>query len=257
MNTEDLKYYAKLKQKKYREEYGKYLIEGIHLIEECIKSKYYRKNISKIFIRSNFDNENLLKRLSNIEIIRLKSKEFDKLSETENSQGIIGVVDIERNKSKITANKICALENINDPGNLGTILRTCWWFGIDNIMISRDSVDLYNSKVIRASQGAIFNLSIHNGADLSNELTNLYEKGYKVLLTDLSAKFLIEKYNFDKKQKYVIVFGNEANGISDKIKSITSYDRIKISKYTECESLNVASSAAIVFYELTKNLRNS
>lgn len=254
MNNDKFKYYTKLKQKKYREENKQFLIEGIHLIEECLKSKYYKKNIQKIFIRKDFSEEKVINKIKNIETEFLKTPEFDKISETENSQGIIGVVDIPDNLPFESSEIICALDNINDPGNLGTILRTCWWFGIENVFIGTDSVDLFNSKVIRASQGAIFNLHIKNRIDLSEELNNHYSKGYEVLLADLSAENTISKFNFQKEKKYIIVFGNEANGISKEIKSIQHYKKIKIEAYSKCESLNVASSAAIILYEINKIL---
>jgi RNA methyltransferase, TrmH family len=253
LNIEDLKYYIKLKQKKYREENRQFLIEGIHLIEECLKSKYYKKNIIKTFVRNDFDNENILKKLRNTEIEYLKTAEFNKLSETDNSQGIIAAVYIPENLPFNTGKIICAIDNLNDPGNLGTILRTCWWFGIENVLIGMDSVDLFNSKVIRASQGAIFNLFIRNKINLYTELNNLYEKGNEIILTDINAKNISGSYKFHKDKKYIIVFGNEANGISKDIKSVPHFNKIKIESYSNCESLNVASSAAIIFYEIKKN----
>ncbi len=254
MNKEEIKYYSKLKQKKFREEYKQFLIEGIHLIEECLKSKYYKNNIKKIFLKNDFKEKNILDKIKNIDTSFLDKIEFKKLSETENSQGIIGVLDMSLNLPHSFSNIICALENINDPGNLGTILRNCWWFGIENILIGMDSVDLFNSKVIRASQGAIFNLLIKNKVNLFYELKNFYEKGYNVIVTDLFSKNILSKYKFDKGQKYILVFGNEANGISKEIKSVPYYNKIKIESYTNCESLNVASSAAIIFYELRKSI---
>lgn len=257
MDIKLLKYYTKLKQKKIREENKQFLIEGIHLIEECLKSKFYKKNFVKAFIRNDFDNKSVLNKLKHIETIYLNTQEFNKLSETDNSQGIIAVVNKTENFPDISSNIICALDNINDPGNLGTILRTCWWFGIQNILISRDSVDVFNSKVIRASQGAIFNLLINDKINLKEELSILYKKDYNIILTDITGKINLGDFKFAKDKKYIIVFGNEANGISKDILAIPHFKKIKIDSYTNCESLNVASSAAIIFYEITKNLKDS
>jgi RNA methyltransferase, TrmH family len=253
LNTEDLKYYTKLKQKKYREENKQFLIEGIHLIEECFRSKYYKKNLTKVFIRNDFSEERILRRLKDIDTEYLKTLEFNKLSETENSQGIIGLLQKPENLPQPENKIICALDNINDPGNLGTILRACWWFGIENILISKNSAEIYNSKVIRASQGAIFNLHINDNKNLPEILDNYFKNGYEIVLTDLSANKTISKYEFHKDRKYIVVFGNEANGISKEIKSVSNYSKIKIESYTNCESLNVASSAAIILYVIKKS----
>lgn len=254
MNNETLKDYIKLKQKKYRDEDSRFLVEGIHLVEECLKSKFYKKNIETIFLRKDFRDETLINKLRGIETEILSDKEFNKLSETENPQGIIGLVNkseyIPAQNDKI----ICALDNINDPGNLGTIFRLCWWFGIDNVLISTNSVDIYNSKVIRASQGAIFNLDIKVNVNLPDELISLYGKGYEIIITDLKTKNTINNYKFGGNNNYVLVFGNEANGISSEISKSPHYTKMKIDSYTNCESLNVATSAAIIFYELRKNI---
>ncbi|MCX6165263.1 MAG: RNA methyltransferase [Ignavibacteriae bacterium] len=255
MTNEKLKLYSKLKQKKYREENKQFLIEGIHLIEECLKSKYYKKNIVEIFLRKDFENEKILNKLKNVEFEYLSDTDYKKLTETENSQGIIGLVHNQENLPFLGSKIICALDNINDPGNLGTILRICWWFGVENILISKNSADIYNSKVIRASQGALFNLQIKDNIDLSEELKNLHNRKYEIVITDLDTKNSLENYKFDYNKNYVIVFGNEANGISKEIKEVKEYNRIKIDSYAGCESLNVAASAAIILFEIRKSIK--
>jgi len=252
MKNEGLKYYVKLKQKKYREENKEFLIEGTHLIDECQKSKYYKKNIVKVLVRNDFKDERLLGRLRHVDTEYVSARDFQKLSETENSQGIIGVVQMSSNIPEQKGKIICALDNLNDPGNLGTILRTCWWFGVENVLIGKDSVEVFNSKVIRASQGAIFNLIIKEKLNLKEELLKLRESGFDVLLADLSAKQSLSEMKFRKNNNYVLVFGNEANGISKELKNTEEFGRIKIDSYTNCESLNVASSAAIILNELKK-----
>jgi RNA methyltransferase, TrmH family len=254
LNNETLKNYIKLKQKKYRDESGQFLIEGLHLVEECLKSKFYKKNIEMIFIRKDFSDENIMNKLRGIETEILSEFDFSRLSETENPQGIIGLVNKSEHMPAQNNKIICALDNLNDPGNLGTIFRLCWWFGIDNILISRNSVDIFNSKVIRASQGAMFNLIIREKVDLPSELINLSNNNYEVLITDLKTKSTLHDYKFGKEKNYILVFGNEANGISPEIRNVQEFTKIKIDSYTNCESLNVASSAAIIFYELRKNI---
>ena len=252
MNNEDLKYYVKLKQKKYRTECGQFLIEGVHLMDECLKSKYYKKNIVKVFVRNDFKDERILNRVKHLDTEYLSVKEFAKLSETENPQGIIGVVMKAENLPYSEADIICALDNINDPGNLGTIIRTCRWFGVDKILVGKDSADIYNSKVIRASQGAVFSLDIKENVNLKEELGKLENDNYEILLTDLSAKDNLSGLRFKKEKKYAVVFGNEANGISKELLEVQTYRKIKIDSFTEFESLNVASSAAVIMWEMRK-----
>ncbi len=263
MTNSELKYFEKLKLKKYRDEENKFLIEGVHLIEECLKSDLYRDHIEKFFFRENFKDEDLHKRIYaskfNAEIVVLENKKFSKLSETENSPGVIAAVnkvsDISSLKSKIQNQKfqiLIALDLINDPGNLGTIIRTCHWFGVDNILISKNSADIYNSKVIRSSQGALFHVNVRNEVDLIEELKNLKKNNFEIILTDRDANNYLSNINLDRNKNYVFVFGNEAKGISKAICEDKNYTTLKIKGFTDCESLNVAVSAGIVINEVRK-----
>ncbi|MBK8550307.1 MAG: RNA methyltransferase [Ignavibacteria bacterium] len=252
MTKNEIKYYSGLKIKKYRDSEKKFLIEGVHLIQECLKSKNYRTNLEKVIIREDFRNEELLKIIRNNEnktdIILLNEKTFSHLAETVNSQGIIGVVAQNSNsflKEFPDGNLIVALDSINDPGNLGTIIRTSYWFGADQMLISKNSVDLFNSKVIRSSQGALFNLNIIDEADLEVDLKKLYEKKYNIILTALNSDTNLSDFRFKAYEKYVFVFGNEASGISRGILDNKNYQKIRISGFTDCESLNISVSAGI------------
>jgi len=263
LTNNELKYYERLKHKKYRDEENKFLIEGIHIIEECLKSEHYIGHIEKVFLRIDFKDEELIKKINtetpDIEIIFLENKKFNKLSETENSQGILAAIkkiappqflksQIPNPKSKIKV----ALDLINDPGNLGTIIRTCYCFDVDEILISQNSADIYNSKVIRSSQGALFHLNVRNETDLVEEIKNLHQNNFEVILTDLNANKYLSEYKFETKKNYVLVFGSEANGISNELLDNKNYDKIKIKGYADCESFNVAVSAGIIMYEVRK-----
>ncbi len=151
---------------------------------------------------------------------------------------------------------IVCLDRINDPGNLGTILRTCWWFGIQKVIISKDSADIYNSKVLRASQGAIFNLYTISDIDLNQYLENLYKDNYIIYLTSLNSKNLLSKINFTINKKYAIVFGNEVKGVSENLLQNKNYSTIKIDSYTNCESLNVSVAAGIIISHIKLKLLN-
>jgi TrmH family RNA methyltransferase len=256
VSNNDLKYYSSLKQKKYREKEGKFLIEGFHLIEECLSSQY---KMETIFLNDDTDekeHKNILVKASkkNISIEKLPAKLFGKLSETEHSQGIIGVVNKRETASgnNSLGNNVIALDRINDPGNLGTIIRTAYWFGIDSILISTGSADIYNSKVLRSSQGAIFHTNIINDVNLKERLELLCGKGYKVYLLTPSGN--TELGNAKISGKCVFVFGNESDGISMEIHN-RKYDSIKINGFSNCESLNVAISSGILMYHLKNGLK--
>lgn len=256
LTNKEIKYYADLKNKRSRDEEGKFLVEGIHLIKECLSSQlYYSEQIECIIARDDFDLS--LVPTKDIEIFYASAKNFDRLSDTVNPQGIIAVVKKPEHSNRLhNSDKhklIVALDNINDPGNLGTIIRTCYWFNVDKILISKNSVDLYNPKVIRASQGAIFHADIITEADLRVELLQLKDE-CKILLTDLDAKTNLSEYNIKQDEKYIIVFGNEANGISEEIKN-QGFDLIKIDDFTGCESLNLAVSAGIILYKFKTALK--
>lgn len=261
MTKNELKLLEKLKQKKFRDEEGKFLIEGVHLIEECLRSDRYMKNLERVIIREDFENEALIEKFRDsdhfAEIEYVQESVFKKLSETVTSQGIIGVVkkandsdgkDFRKNKKSL----IIAAENINDPGNLGTIIRTCHWFGADKLIVSKNSADIYNSKVIRASQGSLFFVNIQNEADLKSELSEYHTMNYKIIVTDLKKGKNLSEMKFSESGNYVAVLGNEAEGISGDISENENYEKVKVKGFSECESLNVSVTAGIILYEITK-----
>ncbi len=255
LTSNEIKLYASLKQKKYREEYGKYLIEGFHLIEECLNSEH---ELEYIIVRSDVNLQShtaiLEKIAKNKTIVEpLPEKLFNKLTDTESSQGIVGVVKHPHAKPGADEEGlILALDKIGDPGNLGTIIRTAYWFGVQKIMLSINSADPYNPKVIRSTQGGIFHTQIFEDVDLVNELKKLKAKGYEIYLFTLDAKQTLSQIlKSDKSDKSVIVFGSEAHGISDELMN-ADFERVKIEGYSGSESLNVAIAAGIALYEFKK-----
>ncbi|MBX7046675.1 MAG: RNA methyltransferase [Ignavibacteria bacterium] len=252
MTNSEVKYYSSLKIKKYREIEKKFLIEGKHLVEECLASPY-KNLIEKIIIRNDFGSPDL--DVSPFEVSSVTEKDFNKLSDTVNPQGIAAVVKMPEQSSRlISDNLVIALENVNDPGNLGTIIRTAYWFGINDILVSSNSADVYNSKTLRSSQGAVFHTKLHLDVNLSEKLSGLQPEGYKVLLTDLDTENILSEYTINKQDKYVLVFGSEANGISDDLKR-RNFERIKIEGYSPCESLNLAVSAGILMRAFKASLK--
>ncbi|MDZ4713255.1 MAG: RNA methyltransferase [bacterium] len=254
MTINELKYYKKLHQKKFRELENKFLIEGAHLVDECLRSEIYSRHIEVVILRKDFKlGTNLENKLNTLRIksVILDAPRFEQLSETVSSQGIMAVVSIpHQNEIDLNSTKwIVALDNIRDPGNAGTIFRTCYWFGIYNVILSSDSVDLYNPKLIRASQGAVFHIRINENADLENTLKELHRSGSKILLADIEADRTVNETGYSKDSRYTFVFGNEGDGISERILNNENFDRVKISSFSGCESLNVSVAAGIILYD--------
>lgn len=236
LTKNELSNYKKLSQKKYRQANQKFIIEGEHLIEEALKCN----GLLEMIITSD---ENFV--LNNIKIKYCSYQDICKLSTTKTPQQYIGICNFIKSK-ELKNDFILALDNINDPGNLGTIIRTAYSFGVTEIIV--EGVDIYNPKVLRASQGAIFNVNIYNEKNLYDKLILLKSKGYKVIGSLLEGA---KDYNNVKivNEKNILILGNEANGISNKIKKILDY---KVYIPIKFDSLNVAVAAGIL---LSKYLR--
>lgn len=233
LNNEYIKYLFKLKEKKFRNQEKKFIIEGYHLVNEA-----YKANVLKEILITNDINE-----YNDISKIKVTDAIINKLSTTVNPQNILGICEIKDNK-EIIGNKILLLDNINDPGNLGTLIRSSLGFDISTIVLSPDCVDLYNEKVIRSTQGGIFKTNIIV-KDLEQVIDELKAKGINVFGTSLSSsKFLQE---FEKEEKYAILLGNEANGVRESLLKLTNKN-IKIEINEQLESLNVAVAGSIIMY---------
>lgn len=235
INNEYIKSLLKLKEKKYRNEYKKFLIEGYHLVEEAYKSNC----LEEILIINDTNNYN------NISKIKVNYNIFKKLSSTTTPQDIIGVCKIPSN-SNIIGNKILMLDNINDPGNLGTLIRSSLGFGITTIILSPDCVDLYNDKVIRATQGAIFKTNIIT-KDLYESIKYIKQQGITVIGTSLQITEDLK--NIKDINKYALLLGNEANGVKQELLKQTDMN-VKIAIDPKLESLNVAVAGSIIMYYL-------
>lgn len=224
-NNEKIKKYAKLKDKKYREEMGLFIIEGEHLVNEA-KDKL---QIVDEFILGENVTENVMKKLTSLTNIP-KYLAVAKKQEEKEIQG-----------------NILILDNIQDPGNLGTIIRSCVAFGIDTIVASKETVDVYNSKVIRASEGAIFNLN-YVIKDLDVFLRMIKNK-YTIYTTNVEVGTSLKGIN--RKEPFAIIMGNEGNGVRKEISNYAT-DTIYIPISNKMESLNVGVATSIILYEFSK-----
>lgn len=252
ISKSELQYYSSLLTKKHRKSEKKFLVEGMKSVLEGIDSKY---ECEVIFITNKFaeQHEDTIKMLAKVKkkTISLKQKEFEKLSDTETPQGIAAV--FAKPLLVFSANQflddkiIVMLDNISDPGNLGTIFRNCDWFGVKNILLSENIVDYTNPKVIRSSMGSVFHLNIFEEVK-TESLLKLKENSFEVLCSDTAGENALT-YRDEKKK--ILVLSSEAHGPSKEIESITD-KKICIPRIGKAESLNVASASAVMLAVFTK-----
>lgn len=237
VNNQYIKYLYKLHEKKYRDQEKKFLVEGEHLVMEA-----YKTNNLEAVIFSNPKYE-----LDGVNSIFVSDNIIDKLAFTKTPQKIIGLCKYIEPKT-IEGKRFLLLDSIQDPGNLGTLVRTSLGFNIDKIYISENSVDKYNDKFIRSSQGAIFHVDIEvlNLKDLVIKLKN---RGIKVYGTALENG--IELDEIDVEDKYAIILGNEGSGISKDILDLTTKN-IYIKTNPLLESLNVAIAGGIILHHFDR-----
>ena len=238
--------------KSYREEKGLVFLEGDRLIKDSPIDL-----LDSIYINEDYDND--LSIFDKINIYKLKNNVFNKVKSTVHSQGIVAISKYKINtdyKNILSKNikNIIFLDNIKDPGNMGTIFRTCEASGIDYIVISKDSCDIFNPKVLRSSMSSIFRLNIIVCDDNLSFIDMAKSNDYRILSTTLDNNNKYYNYNFINK-KNIIIFGNEANGIDYELIE-KSDDRITIPMSGNIESLNVSVSCALILYEIKKQIDN-
>lgn len=234
LNNEKIKKIRKLKEKKYRDQTNLFLIEGEHLIKEA----YSSNALEEVFLLEN----------TTIDIdipISYVTKEIMKsLTDVESPSNMIGIC--KKIEEQQYGNRIVILDDIQDPGNLGTIIRSAVAFQADTIVLGSHTVDLYNPKVIRASQGMIFKINIIR-TELAPFIQNLKENHYHILTTSVINGKNIK--NLEKNEKIAIIMGNEGNGVSQDLIRLSD-EFIYIPMNEQCESLNVAIATSIILYEL-------
>ena len=244
-DNETIKSIKKLKEKKYRTE--SFIVEGIKMVKEALE----QAEVEKILVSETFSNSDNFKGLNCDEqkLIIASDKVFEDLTDVVTPQGIIAVVKKSSN-SEIDYNDefVLALDGIQDPGNLGTIIRTADSANIKTILVSKDTVDAYSPKVVRSTMGGIFRTKVIEVEDLAQSLIDYKNNGFKVLTTELNAEKSI--YDVDY-QKSVVVIGNEANGVTEKVSEVAS-EKVIIPMPGKTESLNAAVATSIMIYEYVR-----
>lgn len=250
-DNEIIKNIKKLKEKKYREQENCYIIEGIKLVKEAIDEKV---KIRKIILCEDCTNsgsieQNLMYEIAKYDCIYVSSKVFDVLTGVENPQGILAIIE-KNNKTEILYDEdiIVVLDGIQDPGNLGTILRTVDSVNLKQIILSEKTADPYNPKVVRSTMGAIFRLNIIQSNNIVSTLKDIKKNKYKILATSLEAEESLYDTNLNKK---AIIIGNEANGISENVLKLAD-EKMIIPMLGKTESLNAAVTTGITLYEYVR-----
>lgn len=250
MTANELKYYSSLLLKKYRTLEKKFIIEGERLINESFSSVHLPENI---FFTEEFSQKNnaFVKKIESHKIPseKIKSAEFQKLSGTKNPQGLAAVYSFLHSSSPGDSINKIALENISDPGNVGTIIRTADWFGFKEIILSNDSAELYNPKTFRATMGAPFHLNVIVPENFYDSLERLKNKKFTIFCADMRGE---SYYGLKTGEQFVLVLCNEANGPSKKLLNLAD-KIITIPKFGSIESLNVSAAAAVLLAEIRKN----
>lgn len=237
LNNKHIKEILKLKEKKYRDLEGLFVVETLHLVEEAMK----KNNVLEIIVCEGFE-YNIFNEVNTIVVTK---EIMMKLSSTESNPRIIGIVkkNVDNNSY---GNKLLILDNIQDPGNLGAIVRSAVAFNFDTIILSNDCVDLYNSKVIRASQGMMFHINIIR-RDIIEFISDIKKDNYVIYSTNVNGGINVRDISISS--KFAFIIGNEGNGVRDEVnKMCDKFLYIDMNK--DCESLNASVAASIIMYEL-------
>ena len=252
ISINELKYYTSLTIKKFRDSEKKFLVEGEKIVTEGLNSSH---KCEIIFVTNDFRETRkdflagLKNKINRIEV--LKNKEFNKISDTVSPQGIAGVFLKKHSKNfieePIHEKLVVYLDEISDPGNLGTIIRNCDWFGIKKLLISKNSADYLNPKSIRASMGSVFHINIYDNVFPQEIFPELKSKGFKILCADLEGLNVFD-YRIDTKS--VLIFSNESAGPSTGLLNFID-NKITIPRRGSAESLNVAGASAVILSQLT------
>lgn len=226
-----------LSQKKYRQKHQLFIAEGVKVVEEFLKSSY------ELEILFSTDSD-----FSSLDcFIQVSYQELKKISSLKTPNKVLALFKIPSEKKVNSSGLIVALDTVNDPGNLGTIIRLCDWFGVEQLVCSKETVDCYNTKVVQASMGSLTRVSI-SYLDLPEYLKMV---SIPIFIADMNG---VNIHETKLPTSAVLVMGNEANGISDNLKKLIS-NKISIPRYgdsMQVESLNVATATAILLNEFRR-----
>jgi len=247
VSSNNIKLTSSLSYKKYRDQSGKFLVEGQKCSKELMGSNLTVDFIVVANSLKNIDYYLEISRTKNIPIYLADEHTFKKMSDAKSPQGVICVASIP--KAIINSNSsFIYLESISDPGNLGTIIRTADWFGISNLLLSKDSVDSYNPKVVRSTMGSLFRMNVIYIEDALNNIEDIFPS-IPYFAADVNSEMNIK--DISPPQKFGLLFGSEARGFSEKTLNNIK-NTFKIQGDNQTESLNLSVSVGIsIFHFIT------
>lgn len=229
-----------LKDRKGRRESGCFLVEGRKMVEEALASAF---DVETVLVQEGME----LPEGLTMPVYELPAHVLAAVCDTKTPQGIAAVV---RMKEQSALGKhIVVLDGVQDPGNVGTIIRTADAAGLDGVLLSNQCADVFSPKVLRATMGSIFRMNLRTTDDLPGELTKLREKGYSILSSQLDGTPFYEREKVA--ERFALIIGNEGNGVSEQVQQ-TATHRVRLPMRGGAESLNAAIAAAIMMYELMR-----
>ena len=239
LSKNQLKLITSLGQKKYRQKHKLFVAEGIKVVREFLQSSFE--------LHSLFTTNNAFQGIPSNKVFQISSADLHKISSLKTPNKVLALFHIPEEVDYSNSDLYVALDSVNDPGNLGTIIRLCDWFGIEHLLCSKETVDCFNSKVVQASMGSLTRVSIHY-----LDLIPTFQKLQKlVFIADMDGENV---YASVLPTEGILVLGNEANGVSVEIKNaanrVVSIPRFGSLK--ETESLNVATATAVLLSEFKR-----
>lgn len=244
-----IKHINELQQKKHREAAQEFIVEGVKGVEEALENAEVILIVMDGALRDEPDMHNLIQLAEEdeLQVEFCGRKDIGEIKTTDTFPGVLAVVSTnDIGLEEIARGPIVALDGVKDPGNLGTIIRTADWFGIQNILLAEDSVDPYNPKVVRSTMGSIFRTQIFESKDLATSLNTLKTKyGYTVVSLEMDGDVLPQKLLKQGNENTIFLFGSESHGVRESLEKFID-SRYTIPGKGQAESLNVAVAAAIV-----------
>jgi len=237
LSKSQIKLITSLRLKKHREKHNLFFAEGPKVVKELLESTFVVESIFATTAIPGIDEK---------DITRISEQELKKISDLKTPNKVLAVFSMPVTKELQLSGLTFVLDDVRDPGNLGTIIRLCDWFGVENLVCSKETVDCYNPKVVQATMGSLARVRVHY-LDLGPFLKE-QTKSIPVYGTFMNGKSI---YKASLKENALVVLGNEANGISTEIASLITHSISipKFGKLQKTESLNVATAAAICLSE--------
>lgn len=239
LSKNHIKLITSLQQKKYRQKHKLFVAEGVKVVNELLNSNF---ECDKLFATETFDLT-----IVNAEVILISEIDLKKISQLKSPNKVLGLFKIPEVETNQNTGLILALDEINDPGNLGTIIRLCDWFGVTKLVCSKNTVDCYNQKVVQASMGSLTRINIV----YQDVIPFIKKSSIPSFIADMEGENV---YTSLLPDNAILIMGNEANGVSQEIRDVVN-SKISIPRFgdvKETESLNVATATAILLSEFKR-----